>query len=109
MSWFKGLSLTWKIVGLVAALALTVWAFTFVRGLFVGDLDTQAKLGTEQADAAIESGTDAVETIGNAGKRDDTIDGKVKGIDNAIDQADDAGAADADLRERLCSEFGACD
>lgn len=108
MQWIKGLSRLGKTVVALIVLGLAIWAFFFIRGLFVGDLATKAKLGTEQAGAAMESGRDAVNTVGAAQRRDDTTDKKVEGTRNEVDSATDGAGADRAGRDGLCVNFGIC-
>jgi len=109
LSWIKGLSRLGKVIVALIVLGLAVWAFMFVRGLFVGDLPTKAKLGTEQAGAALESGRDAVNTVGSAQRREEATDDKVKGTQNEVDQATSGAGADRAGRDGLCLHFGICD
>lgn len=108
MQWIKGLSRLGKTVVALIVLGLAIWAFFFVRGLFVGDLATKAKLGTEQAGAAMESGRDAVNTVGAAQRRDNATDKKVEGTQNEVDNATDGAGADRAGRDGLCVNFGIC-
>lgn len=108
MQWIKGLSKLGKAIVALAVLALAIWAFFFVRGLFVGDLATKAKLGTEQAGAALESGKDAVNTVGDAQRRDEATDKKVEGTQNDVNRATDGAGADRAGRDGLCLNFGIC-
>lgn len=108
MQWIKGLSKLGKAIAALIVLALAIWAFFFVRGLFVGDLATKAKLGTEQAGAALESGKDAVNTVGDAQRRDEATDNKVEGTQNDVNRATDGAGADRAGRDGLCVNFGIC-
>ncbi|WP_066526734.1 hypothetical protein [Erythrobacter sp. CCH5-A1] len=108
MQWITGLSKLGKAIAALIVLALAIWAFFFVRGLFVGDLATKAKLGTEQAGAALESGKDAVNTVGDAQRRDEATDKKVEGTQNDVNRATDGAGADRAGRDGLCLNFGIC-
>jgi len=105
LNWFDGLSLAWKIaVGVIAALLLWL-AYNFVSDLFTGTAKVEARLGTEQAGAAIESGQDAVDTVGSNQDASDQTDDKVEGIQDDVDEADSsAGATSAGLGG-LCEQF----
>ena len=107
-AWIKGLPRLGKAIVALIVLALAIWAFFFVRSLFVGDLPTKAKLGTEQAGAAIESGRDAVNTVGAAQRRDSETDSKVGGTQNEVNRASDGAGADRAGRDGLCLNFGIC-
>ncbi len=68
---------------------------------------TETKLATGQADAAIASGTDAVNTVGEVAKRADEINTTTRSNTDAIRSAEGAdapvsSAVDAVARERLC-------
>lgn len=108
LKWTNGLSRLGKAIAALIVLALAVWAFFFVRSLFVRDLPTKAKLGTEQAGAAMESGGDAVNTVGDAQRRDHATDDKVEGTRNEVDNATDGAGADRAGRDGLCLNFGIC-
>lgn len=108
MQWINGFSRLGKAIVALIAFGLAIWAFIFVSGLFVGDLATKAKLGTEQADAAIESGRDAVNTVGAAQRRDNATDKKVEGTRNEVNRATDGVGADRAGRDSLCVNFGIC-
>lgn len=77
----------WGIVLLVAALVL-FGAYRLVTG---GDR-AKARLGENQTEAAIESGKDAVQTVGAAGERDASIDRTTTENNDAIQKADGADA-----------------
>ena len=89
----------------LVAIAL-IWAFTFVRGLIVGSAEVEAELATNQADAAIESGQDAVETVGQNNEQAENTEDKVEGIQNDVNQAPDSDSADRAGRNGLCVQFG---
>ncbi len=68
---------------------------------------TQARLNENQTEAATASGSDAVNTVGQQGGREDAIDAITKDNANAIRSTEGAGAPvsdalDAVARERLC-------
>lgn len=64
--------------------------------------ETKAKVGTEQRDAAIDSGTDAVDTIGANSAREGQIEKEVGNAHGKIRAAPNAGAADNAARSGLC-------
>ncbi len=94
------------IIGLLLALALA--GFLTVRSCqSASTAKTEAKLGRNQTEAAIASGADAVETVGDVGGRADAIDQTTKENTDAIRNAPGADAlvpagVDAVARERLC-------
>lgn len=66
--------ITLKLVGYFAAGIAALWAIWFVYDLLTAGDKVKARLGANQTDAAIESGADAVDTLGAAGDRDDATD-----------------------------------
>ena len=106
MIWFNGLSTLWKAITAVLVAIAAIWVLTFVYDLVVGSKDVEAKLGTNQAGAAIESGTDAVETVGNQQGNEAQIEDDVEDIQDAVDEANDSAGADAAGRNGLCQQFG---
>lgn len=106
MNWFKALPTLWKAITAVLAVIAAIWALAFVYGLLFGSKDVEGKLGTNQAGAAIESGTDAVETVGNQQGNESQIKGDVEETQNAVDEANDSAGADAAGRDGLCQHFG---
>jgi len=109
MSLIKGLPIAAKVVGGAVALILALLAITFLWDLFTGTAKIEAKLGTEQADAAIESGQDAVNTVGENQSEERQIDESVEETQEAVDDAADAAGADAAGRNGLCVQFNICD
>lgn len=108
LTMFKGLSRLWQSIVVLVVIIAAVWAFTFVRGLFVGTADVEAEIGANQAGAAIQSGQDAVESVGANQEQSNATKGKVKGVQNEVSQAKDGAGADAAARDGLCVQFGLC-
>lgn len=103
--YLKGLTRIGKMaVGVFFAVFLLA-AFFSVRSMFRGDSPTRARLAVEQAAAALESGRDAVETVGANNSAENQIDQKVKEIEHEIDQAIDGDGADRAGRNGLCQQF----
>lgn len=94
------------IVGIAFALLLA--GFLILQSCQSGQTaKTEAKLGRNQTEAALQSGADAVGTIGEQSAREDQIDQITKENDNAIRSAPGAdtpvpAGVDAVARERLC-------
>lgn len=109
MAWLRGLPLAAQVGMAVATLVALIWAGVFIQDLLIGSAKVEARLGTEQADAAIQSGQDAVDTLGENQARSDATDDKVKGIQDDVENADDAAGADAAGRDGLCQSFGLCE
>lgn len=80
----------------LAVLALVIVPLVVLRSCqSAGTGKTQAKLSQGQTDAAIASGQDAVETIGNAAARETEIDRSVKDGTDAINHAPAGDSNDA--------------
>lgn len=107
MGWLKSLTLAGKLITFAVAVALLVAAFFAVRALFIGGLETEVKLGRNTTEAALESGRDAVGTVGAQGAAEDAVDTITEENENAIRNAEGADAsvapaADAAGRASLC-------
>jgi len=81
-------TLRWIAIAVVAVLLLI--ALSSIRSCTTAK--TETKLAKSQAGAAIESGTDAVETVGNRAQSDATTDAITSENDNAIRNAEGANA-----------------
>lgn len=103
--WFKGFTRLGKIIIACAVAVALVAAFFGVRSIMRGDAPVRARLATEQADAALESGRDAVETVGANNEAENETDEKVEGIEHEVDQAIDGDGADRAGRNGLCQQF----
>lgn len=93
--------LTIKLVGYVIAGFTALYAVWFIYDLLTGSDKIKAKLGVNQTDAAINSGKEAVKTIGDNSTNEDKIDKKTKETSDEIRDAVDAAAVDDALRSRL--------
>lgn len=96
----------WVLIGLLAA--LLIGGFLLVQSWRAGSTaKTEARLSRNQTTAALESGADAVGTIGAQSAREAAIDAITKENEDAIRSAPGAdapvpAAVDAVARERLC-------
>jgi hypothetical protein len=97
MSWLRK-PIAWAIIALIV-IAASVWLYD----TWTAKPKAEARLGKNQTGAAIESGGDAVNTVGAAGARETSIDGKVNDAQAKINAAPDASAADAAGRDGLCA------
>jgi len=104
IGWAKGLSLATKLIIVV----VLIWVAVFVYELMTAGDKTRARLGENQADAAIESGADAVGAVGRQADSDRGLDAKVQETGNAIDRAEDGAGVDAAGRDGLCDIAGLC-
>lgn len=85
-----------RIVAIAAALALVAVPLVVLRSCeSARTAGTQAKLSAGQGQAAIESGADAVQTIGNATARETEIHQTVKDATDAIAHAPAGDSNDA--------------
>lgn len=95
------------VLAAVLVLAL-VLAFMFVRNLLTGAARTEARLGTEQADAAIQSGQDTAQTVGDQSETEARRERSVADMQKDVDDANDASEAHAAGAGWLCNDFGIC-
>lgn len=95
------------IYGFVLLLA-AIWAFLFVRDLLTGSARTEAKLGTGQADAAIQSGQDAAGSVGQQSETEAARERSVAEMQKDVNNAKDAAGAHAAGADWLCDDFGIC-
>lgn len=109
MHWFKGLKRIERLCLLILFTVVIVWAGVFLRNMLVGTKEVEARLGTEQAGAAMQSGQDAVGTVGRNQAKESATDARVQEIEDEVDAANDAAGADAAGRNGLCQQFGLCD
>ena len=108
MSFLRSLTPLGKaLLAIVLALALLA-AFLFVRDLLTGTARTEAKLGTEQADAAIKSGQDTAQTVGNQSETEAERERSVAEMQKDVDNAEDTSGAHAAGAGWLCDDFGIC-
>lgn len=95
----------WILIALLLAIAAAWWVVTsFIGGK---SAKVEARLSKNQAEAALESGADAVETVGTVGAAEAKIDITTRENERAIRNAPGADAPvtaelDAVARERLC-------
>ena len=95
-------NLLW-ILGVFAVIIALIWLYNW----WTADAKLEARLNKEQAEAAIDSGADAVNTVGEAGRREADSEALTRASDREIRNAEgsevDVGvpAHDAGLRS-LC-------
>lgn len=82
--------------------ALILGFFTLRSCQNARNAKTETRLSKGQADAAVKSGTDAVETVGNRMAADRAGDQAVEETKDAINNASDAAGVDAAGRAGLC-------
>jgi hypothetical protein len=96
-----GLLLAWVLI-LVVVLTVVFGGYMAVKRFFTHGVSTEAKLGKNQTNAAITSGHDAVETIGNRQAADAEGQRTVQETKDAINRANDAGSVTDAGRSGLC-------
>jgi len=82
--------ITLRLVAIIAAVIAALWAVWFAYDLLTAGDKARAKLGANQTDAAVASGTDAVETVGNRNATEKKIDDKTESVNNEIRNSDNA-------------------
>lgn len=107
-TWFKAAGWVWQVI-IVAVAALFIFlAFNFVSDLFNKDDEVRAELSENQAEAAVESGKDAVNTVTIQNTREIERTETVRVIQNEVNSAQDfTGAHDAGA-SGLCMNFNVC-
>ena len=107
-AFLTGLSTAWKIVtGLVLVIVLFL-LINFIDDLLFGASEKKAEIRENQAEAAIDSGSDAVETIGNVNAGEDKTDKDVKDIQDEVNNANNVGDAHNAGASGLCDKFSIC-
>lgn len=95
-------NIPWKPIGYIIAAIAAIWLLWQGYNLLTAGHKTKARLGENQTEAAAESGSDAVNTLGDQNDSETETDGKVKGVQDAIDDARNPGDVDAAGRNGLC-------
>lgn len=95
----------WRIVGIIAVLLVAWWIITSLIGS--KSAKTEARLATGRAEASLQSGTDAVETVGRSIEYERRVDYITRETERAIREAPGADAPvdptlDSIARDRLC-------
>ena len=108
MGWFKGLSIAWKFIVTGLIIISLVLAFNFVDDAFSKKAETEAELSQNQGDAAIESGQDAVNTVGEQGSRESDRTETLKEIQNEVDESETEHDAHTSGSDGLCEHFYIC-
>lgn len=93
---------------LLALVIALIAAGLFLRNLLTGAARTEARLGTEQADAAIQSGNDTARTIGDQSQIEAARERSVAEMQKDVNDAQDPADAHAAGAGWLCDNFGIC-
>jgi hypothetical protein len=96
-----GLAFAWLIM-IAIVLGVIFAGYEIVKHFFTSGVKTEAKLGKNQTNAAINSGHDAVETIGNRQAEDEAGRQSVEETKNDIKNQTDAGGVTDAGRRGLC-------
>lgn len=83
-------------------------AYNFVDDLFSKEDEVRAELSENQAEAAVESGKDAVSTITIQNTKEIERTETVRVIQNEVNNAQDFSSAHAAGAAGLCNNFGVC-
>jgi hypothetical protein len=108
MNWFRGLSVAWRLTLLAITAVLLLVAYNFVDDLFSKEDEVRAELSENQADAAIESGVDAVNTVTTQHTREVERHETVRIIEREVNDAKDFDSAHDAGSRGLCDHFGVC-
>lgn len=82
-AWF-----TLKLAGYILAALAVILALVWLYSAITANPKAEARLGRNQAEAAAESGSDAVNTVGAAGDREAAIDALTRDNDRSIRDAE---------------------
>lgn len=91
----------------IAVLA-ALYAVWFVYDLLTASGKVKGRLGENQAEAALESGQDAVSTVGKQGQTESDREKSVSQMKDKVDEAQDTAGAHAAGADFLCDSFGVC-
>lgn len=98
-----GLSTPLKAASIALAVLGAVLVWNFVDDYFSKEAETRAELSENQADAALESGKDAVDTIGRVNERITERFHTTERIINEVENAEDFDSAHAIGIDGLCN------
>lgn len=96
-----GIVVAWLVIVLFV-LAVLFGGYSMVKHFFTSGIKTEAKLGKNQTNAAISSGHDAVDTVGNRQAADAAGQQIVQETRNDINKQTDAGGVTDAGRNGLC-------
>lgn len=91
----------------IAVLA-ALYAAWFAYDLLTSSGKVKGRLGENQTEAALESGQEAVSTVGNQGKAENDREKAVSKMKERVDEAQDTAGAHAAGSDFLCHDFGIC-
>ena len=105
---FKAAKWTVKLIVIAVIAALGFLAFNFVDDLFSAGEEKQAEISENQAEAAIESGQDAVNTVTEIHTREVERHETVRTITEEVNNAENFDDAHAAGANGLCIHFDVC-
>lgn len=96
-----GMAIAWLIIVLVT-FGLLFGGYSMVKRFFTSGLKTEIKLGKEKGKAAVESGSDAVDTVNNRATSDQEALRQAEETKDEINRQTDAGGVTDAGRSGLC-------
>lgn len=98
-------------VWLAIATGVVIFAAWWIVTSLIGGktAKTEARLSENQAEAAMESGTDAVETVGEQSKAEAARERSVAAMQKDVDDAETVSDAHAAGASWLCVNYNICD
>jgi len=109
LKFFWGLSNVQRFIAFVAVLVWFVCLAVWFNAWLFGDIKTQRNIAENQTGAAIASGSDASNSVGENETEANKIERNVEDAQRDVNTAVDADDADRAGRDGLCSLFGVCD
>jgi hypothetical protein len=108
IEFLKGLTVARRVMLALAALLIMTLAFNFINGLLSRNAITKAKIGENQSEAAIQSGSDAVDTIGRQSASERAGERNIKDLQNDLNKTDNIDQSHSVGVGRLCADQGIC-
>jgi hypothetical protein len=97
-----------RLAGYIIAALAALWAIWFVYDLLTASGKVKGRLGENQTEAALESGKDAVSTVGAQGKTESDREKSVAKMKDKVNESQDTAGAHAAGANFLCLDFGIC-
>ncbi len=100
--------ITLKLAGYIAAGIAAIFALVFVYDLLTASDKVKGRLGENQTDAAVESGQEAVKTVGDQAETETKRNQSTKEMQDEVNKTDNASDAHTAGSSFLCDNFGIC-
>jgi type II secretory pathway component PulK len=97
-----------KLTVITALTLATILALLFIKDALTNSARTEARLSTNQADAALKSGQDAAVTVGTQAAREDTRTRATNAATKEVSDAQDTAAAHDAGARWLCDDHNIC-